>query len=143
MSELDITGGDEKKIGYYAGLIVSTLRSQSRPRCEIDSLGGLQESIFYLTEVVFVIQWSRLSDHIGRKPVLLIGMAGATVSMLCFGLSRKFWQLVLRSAQHMHHNSRAGLVAYRMSRSSRCILGALNGNVGAMQSVVGGMMLRS
>ncbi|EPT05619.1 hypothetical protein FOMPIDRAFT_41353 [Fomitopsis schrenkii] len=94
VSELDITGGDEKKIGYYAGLI---------------------ESIFYLTEVVFVIQWSRLSDHIGRKPVLLIGMAGATVSMLCFGLSRKFWQLVL----------------------SRCILGALNGNVGAMQSVVG------
>lgn len=92
--ELDITGGDERKIGYYAGLI---------------------ESIFYLTEVVFVIHWSRLSDYIGRKPVLLIGMAGATVSMICFGLSKKFWQLVL----------------------SRCILGALNGNVGAMQSVVG------
>ncbi|KZT73184.1 MFS general substrate transporter [Daedalea quercina L-15889] len=94
VSELDIIGGDEKKIGYYAGLI---------------------ESIFYLTEVVFVIQWSRLSDYIGRKPVLLIGMAGATASMICFGLSKRFWQLVL----------------------SRCILGALNGNVGAMQSVVG------
>ncbi|TFY67352.1 hypothetical protein EVJ58_g1671 [Rhodofomes roseus] len=94
VSELDIIHGDEKKVGYYAGLI---------------------ESIFYLTEVVFVIQWSRLSDYIGRKPVLLIGMAGATTSMICFGLSKKFWQLVL----------------------SRCILGALNGNVGAMQSVVG------
>ncbi|KAI0752769.1 MFS general substrate transporter [Daedaleopsis nitida] len=94
ISEFGITGGDEKKVGYYAGLI---------------------ESIFFATEALFVFQWSRLSDHIGRKPVLLIGFAGMSVSMVCFGLSRTFW----------------GLVA------SRSLVGALNGNVGVMKSMIG------
>ena len=83
-----------------------------------------------------MIQWSRLSDYIGRKPVLLIGMAGATVSMLCFGLSRQFWQLVLRSDSYTTVGLNASLM---VGVISRCILGALNGNVGAMQSVVGGV----
>ena len=34
-----------------------------------------------------MFQWSRLSDHIGRKPVLLIALLGTTLSMLAFGLS--------------------------------------------------------
>ena len=43
-----------------------------------------------------MFQWSRFSDHIGRKPVLLIGLLGTTLSMLAFGLSRTFWALVVR-----------------------------------------------
>lgn len=43
-----------------------------------------------------MLQWSRLSDHIGRKPVILIGLLGTTLSMLAFGLSRTFWALVVR-----------------------------------------------
>lgn len=43
-----------------------------------------------------MLHWSRISDHIGRKPVLLIGMAGLFISMLCFGLSKTFLGLVLR-----------------------------------------------
>ncbi|KAG5644661.1 hypothetical protein DXG03_008043 [Asterophora parasitica] len=76
VSELDITGGDERKVGYYAGLI---------------------ESLFFLTEALTVLQWSRISDHVGRKPILLIGLFGTSVSMLSFGLSRTFWGLVLRA----------------------------------------------
>ncbi|KAH9917008.1 MFS general substrate transporter [Fomitopsis serialis] len=94
VSELDITGGDERKVGYYAGLI---------------------ESVFFLTEAMFVLQWSRISDYIGRKPVLLTGMAGLCVSMICFGLSRTFLHLIL----------------------SRCLVGALNGNIGVMKSMMG------
>ncbi|KAI0637849.1 major facilitator superfamily domain-containing protein [Trametes polyzona] len=75
VSELDITGGDEKKVGYYAGMI---------------------ESIFFAMEALFVFQWSRLSDRIGRKPVLLIGVGGLCLSMICFGLSKTFWGLVAR-----------------------------------------------
>jgi len=37
-----------------------------------------------------VLQWSRVSDYIGRKPVILIGLLGTTLSMLAFGLSRTF-----------------------------------------------------
>ena len=55
-----------------------------------------QESLFFATEAITVLQWSRLSDHIGRKPVILIGLLGTTLSMLAFGLSRSFWALVVR-----------------------------------------------
>jgi hypothetical protein len=43
-----------------------------------------------------VLQWSRASDYIGRKPVLLLGIFGLAISMFCFGLSRTFTGLVLR-----------------------------------------------
>ncbi|KAF8875778.1 major facilitator superfamily domain-containing protein [Infundibulicybe gibba] len=94
VSELDITGGDKRKVGYYAGLI---------------------ESLFYLTEAIAVMQWSRLSDHVGRKPVLLIGSVGTSASILLFGLSRTFWTLVI----------------------SRCLCGLLNGNSGVTKSMLG------
>ncbi|KAA1467087.1 MFS general substrate transporter [Dentipellis sp. KUC8613] len=93
IGELDITGGDETKVGYYAGLI---------------------ESLFFVAEAITVLQWSRLSDHVGRKPILLIGTFGMIISMVSFGLSRTFWTLVI----------------------SRCICGALNGNIGVMKSMV-------
>lgn len=57
---------------------------------------GVQESVFFLTEAMFVLQWARISDYIGRKPVLLTGMAGLCMSMICFGLSKTFLHLVLR-----------------------------------------------
>lgn len=94
VSELGVTGGDEGKVGYYAGMI---------------------ESIFFAAEALTVLQWSRISDHFGRKPVLLIGMFGTVISMLCFGLSKTFWGLVI----------------------SRSLTGLLNGNIGVMKSVMG------
>ncbi|KAJ6468336.1 major facilitator superfamily domain-containing protein [Mycena sanguinolenta] len=93
VSQLDITGGDERKVGYYAGL----------------------ESLFFITEAMTVLQWSRISDRKGRKPILLIGLFGSSVSMICFGLSRTFWALVI----------------------SRCLTGLLNGNTGVMKSALG------
>ncbi|KAI0671692.1 MFS general substrate transporter [Trametes maxima] len=93
VSELDITGGDEKKVGYYAGLI---------------------ESLFFATEAMFIMQWSRVSDRIGRKPVLLTGVGGLCISMIFFGLSKTFTALVV----------------------SRCIVGMLNGNIGVIKSML-------
>ncbi|KAJ6488140.1 major facilitator superfamily domain-containing protein [Mycena vitilis] len=98
VSELDITDGDEKKVGYYA-----------------------QESLFFLTESMTVLQWSRASDHIGRKPILMIGLFGAGSSILLFGLSRTFGGLVV----------------------SRCLCGLLNGNIGVMKSAMGDLTDRS
>lgn len=40
--------------------------------------------------------WSRLSDHIGRKPVLLVGTFALAIATTSFGLSRAFWALVVR-----------------------------------------------
>ncbi|KAJ7183249.1 major facilitator superfamily transporter [Mycena filopes] len=98
VSELDITGGDEKKVGYYA--------------CE---------SLFFVTESMTVLQWSRASDHVGRKPILMIGLFGTAASILCFGLSRTFGALVV----------------------SRCLCGLLNGNIGVMKSALGDLTDRT
>jgi MFS family permease len=94
VSELDITGGDDRKVGYYAGMIVSHLIIPCTPPPRANP--WTQESLFFATEALCVLQWSRLSDYLGRKPVLLTGLFGSALSMLCFGLSRTFWTLVIR-----------------------------------------------
>jgi MFS family permease len=43
-----------------------------------------------------VLHWSRMSDRLGRKPIILIGFFGTMLSMILFGLSRSFWALVVR-----------------------------------------------
>ncbi|KAG1852064.1 MFS general substrate transporter, partial [Suillus tomentosus] len=92
--ELGITGGDDAAVGYYAGII---------------------ESLFFVAQALMVLRWGRLSDRIGRKPVLVIGLSGACISILCFGLSTTFWSLVI----------------------SRCLCGLLNGNAGVMKTMMG------
>ncbi|KIK80808.1 hypothetical protein PAXRUDRAFT_15585 [Paxillus rubicundulus Ve08.2h10] len=116
VSELEIVGGDTRKVGYYAGLIVSEL-PPSLPllHCLTWIHHRKQESLFFVTEAVTVLQWGRISDQVGRKPVLLVGTFGLCLSMLCFGLSRTFWGLVL----------------------SRCVTGALNGNIGVTKTMMG------
>ena len=53
-------------------------------------------SLHYAAEVATSYQWNRLSDHVGRKPVLLTCLVCTTLSILLFGLSRSFLTLVLR-----------------------------------------------
>jgi MFS family permease len=56
----------------------------------------VQQSLFFATEALTTFHWSRLSDLVGRKPILLIGLTGISISMYSFGLSRTFWSIVLR-----------------------------------------------
>jgi MFS family permease len=65
-------------------------------RALTESVACPKVSLHYAAEAVTVLQWSRLSDHIGRKPVLLLGLLGTVVSTVLFGLSRSLWALVLR-----------------------------------------------
>lgn len=62
----DITS-DDRQIAIYAGLVTSA---------------------FAFAEFSTSVLWGRLSDRIGRKPVLLWGLAGTALSMLMFGFSR-------------------------------------------------------
>ncbi|KAF5317946.1 hypothetical protein D9619_012266 [Psilocybe cf. subviscida] len=89
-----VTGGDSSRVGYYAGIM---------------------ESVRQLLSLVCVMYWSRTSDRIGRKPVLLIGMFALAVSTTSFGFSKTFLALIV----------------------SRCIFTAFNSNAGVIKSVVG------
>jgi hypothetical protein len=71
-------------------------------------------SLHYAAEAVTVLQWSRLSDHIGRKPILLMSLLGSVVSTVLFGLSRSLWALIL----------------------SRLLNGIVNGNLGVIKSMI-------
>ncbi|KAG9051562.1 hypothetical protein FS837_004072 [Tulasnella sp. UAMH 9824] len=92
VEELHIAS-DKKKIGFYAGLI---------------------DGLFALSQFCTVWYWGRLSDRIGRKPVVLIGLSGVCIATLMYGLSTSLWQLVL----------------------SRILIGSLCGNVAVIQSMV-------
>ncbi|KAF8513960.1 MFS general substrate transporter [Gautieria morchelliformis] len=94
--EYGITHGNEKKVGYYAGSI---------------------NTLFFLTQMVFVFFWGRASDRFGRRPVLLVGLWGLTLSIMLFGLSKTFFTLIV----------------------SRALSGALNGNAGVMKSMMAEM----
>ncbi|KAJ8496604.1 hypothetical protein ONZ51_g991 [Trametes cubensis] len=110
--ETGVTGGDERKTGYFAGLIVRLAVFAYRASEQWTST--LTESCFYAVEAICVLQWGRASDRIGRKPVLLGGLLGLTLSMIGFGVSKQYWALVL----------------------SRCAEGALNGNIGVTKSMM-------
>ncbi|KAK3943894.1 hypothetical protein QBC46DRAFT_405089 [Diplogelasinospora grovesii] len=57
---------DESKISFYAGMVTSA---------------------FTFAEFSTGVLWGRLSDKIGRKPVLLMGLAGTGLSVLVFGFA--------------------------------------------------------
>jgi DHA1 family multidrug resistance protein-like MFS transporter len=59
---------------------------------------GLLMATFALMQFICAPFWGDLSDQIGRKPVLLIGVLGNAVSMLLFGLSTQYWMLVASRA---------------------------------------------
>jgi MFS family permease len=46
-----------------------------------------------------VVAWNRLSDRIGRRPVLVMGLASVALAAPCFGLSKTlFGMLAARAA---------------------------------------------
>ena len=76
-----------------------------------------QESLFFFAEASCILFWSRLSDRIGRKPVLMVasnhgieslefahdtpqGIAGLMISMTSFGLSKTFTGLAVRCSRN-------------------------------------------
>lgn len=56
---------------------------------------GLVVGSFSLMQFLFAPWWGRLSDRIGRRPVLLIGLAGSSLSYLLFAFAGGFWTLLL------------------------------------------------
>jgi MFS family permease len=111
-----ITGGDDAQNGYYAGFIVSIRCFSGKHWYNLlfPLICLPQESLFYASEALTTLQWGRLSDRIGRKPPLVLGMLGLAAAMTGFGLSTAFVPLlVFRSLQ-----------------------GVFNGNIGITKAVM-------
>lgn len=56
---------------------------------------GLLMAVFSAMELVFAPLWGKLSDQIGRKPILIVGLIGFGASFMIGGLSSNLWMLYL------------------------------------------------
>ena len=68
----DIKG--EKDASFYAGLLVS---------------------VFAAAEACTAWLWGSLSDRYGRKPIILVALAGTALSSLIFGFAKSYWVALL------------------------------------------------
>ncbi|OAA61467.1 Major facilitator superfamily domain, general substrate transporter [Cordyceps fumosorosea ARSEF 2679] len=81
---------------------------------KISVYAGMVTSAFTLAEFATGVFWGRLSDRIGRKPVLLSGLAGTALSVLIFGFAPSL----------------------PVALFARALGGLLNGNIGVLQTTV-------
>jgi DHA1 family tetracycline resistance protein-like MFS transporter len=75
---------------------------------------ALLGATYSLMQFLFSPYWGNLSDRIGRRPVLLISLAGSTLSYIVFGLADSVWLLI----------------------GSRMVGGIFAANVGAAQAYI-------
>lgn len=67
----------------------------------IDKLGasgsalGILVATAALTEFLFGPIWGSVSDRVGRKPILMVGMFGYALAMFAFGIATKIWMLLV------------------------------------------------
>jgi DHA1 family multidrug resistance protein-like MFS transporter len=54
---------------------------------------GLLVASYAVMRLLFGPIWGGISDRIGRKPVLLIGISGYAITMVWFGLATRLWML--------------------------------------------------
>ena len=83
--------------------------------CEIYGAKGYQIGLvigsFSLMQFLFAPAWGRLSDRIGRRPVLLIGNAGSAISYALFAMAA-------------HYEGTFGLLVLLISRMFAGVCGA-------------------
>ena len=53
----------------------------------------LLTGVYALMQLVFAPVWGRWSDRVGRRPLILIGIAGYVVAQVMFGLATSLWLL--------------------------------------------------
>jgi DHA1 family tetracycline resistance protein-like MFS transporter len=80
-------------IGF--GIVLPLLPSYAASFHVGDMAIGMLVASFSLMQFLLAHWWGRLSDRVGRRPVLLVGLAGSALSYLLFAIAGSFWVLLL------------------------------------------------
>ncbi|QVL34680.1 MFS transporter [Telmatocola sphagniphila] len=77
--------------GIVIPLLPRYAEEYTKPLNYSESVSGLIIAVLYCSfsamQFIFAPLWGRLSDRIGRRPVLLIGLAGSVLSYAAFGFA--------------------------------------------------------
>lgn len=75
------------------GLIIPILPLLARDFGASAFMLGMMTSGYAVVQFLFAPLWGELSDRVGRKPVLMIGITGMVVAFFFMGLAKSFWAL--------------------------------------------------
>ena len=75
---------------------------------------GFLVTSFSLLQLVAVPVWGAVSDRLGRRPVLIVGLVGSTVSYVLFAVAGSYWALLV----------------------SRIVAGAMGATIGVAQAYI-------
>lgn len=106
-------------IGF--GIVLPLIPIYSRDFGATETLGGLIMASFSAMQFLFAPMWGRLSDRIGRRPVILIGLSGSTLSYALFAVASG-WEGA------MHDHVLWGILA------SRLLAGVMGANISVAQA---------
>lgn len=56
---------------------------------------GLLMAVYSMMQFIFAPMWGRISDKIGRKPVIMVGIFGLSLSFFMLALSTTLWMLFI------------------------------------------------
>lgn len=83
---------------------------------DISKYSGYLASSFAFAQFLFAVHWGKLADRkFGRKPILLAGLLGTSISLIIFGFSTNYY----------------------MALAARSLAGALNGNISVLRTMIG------
>jgi len=71
----------------YVDEMISNFLDAGPQDSRVEETVGSLIGLYSLCEVLFSVFWGYLSDRIGRKPVILIGLGGSIVAPIVFGLA--------------------------------------------------------
>jgi multidrug resistance protein len=77
------------------GMIIPILQLYGKSFHATDVQTGFLLSIYSIMQLIFSPVWGRLSDRAGRRPVLLLSIAGSCGSQLGFAFAPTYWWLVI------------------------------------------------
>ncbi|KAL3425326.1 MFS transporter [Phlyctema vagabunda] len=88
------------------------------PREKVARWAGITSAVFSLSQALTAIVWGRLSDKVGRKPTIMMGLTCTMLSSIFWGMS----------------------TSLPMAIVARALSGGCNGNVGIIRTMVAEMV---